>query len=156
MKMHLHRSYFKEGTNGTLFINGKFFCFTIELPWNHNKRNISCIPEGVYEIQPRFSKKFQHHLIVKDVKGRSYILFHPANDANKELLGCIAPVTYLKGIGKGTYSRNTMQKLLSKVYQAEERKEKIVLIISPSWSPQRGETKNIYYEYCKTLSKTDT
>ena len=129
MELLLQRSYFKEGTNGTLFINGKFSCFTIELPWRDNKRNISCIPEGVYEIQPRFSKKFQHHLIVKDVKGRSYILFHPANDANKELLGCIAPVTYLKGIGKGTYSRNTMQKLLSKVYQAEERKEKNVLII---------------------------
>lgn len=129
MELLLQRSYFKEGTNGTLFVNGKFFCFTIELPWRDNKRNISCIPEGVYEIQPRFSKKFQHHLIVKNIKGRSYILFHPANYANKELLGCIAPVTYLSGIGKGTYSRNAMQKLLSKVYQAKDRKEKIELII---------------------------
>lgn len=129
MKLHLHRSYFKEGTNGTLFINGKFFCFTIELPWNHNKRNISCIPEGNYEIQTRFSKKYQHHLIIKNVKDRSFILFHPANEANKELLGCIAPVTYLSGIGRGTYSRNAMQKLPSKVYQAKDRKEKIQFII---------------------------
>lgn len=129
MEITLHRSYFKEGTNGTLFINGKFFCFTIELSWRDNKRNIYCIPEGTYEIEPRFSKKFQHHLIVKDVKGRSFILIHPANDANKELLGCIAPVTHLSGIGKGTYSRNAMQKMLSKVYQAQDRKEKIVLII---------------------------
>ncbi|WP_430928937.1 DUF5675 family protein [Polaribacter marinivivus] len=129
MDILLHRNYFKEGTNGTLFINGNFFCFTIELPWRDNKRNISCIPEREYEIKTRFSKKFQHHLIVKDVKGRSFILFHPANDANKELLGCIAPVTYLSGIGKGTYSRNAMQRLLSKVYQAKDRKEKIILII---------------------------
>ena len=129
MEITLHRSYFEEGTNGTLFIEGIFFCFTIELPWRDNKRNISCIPVGAYEIDTRFSKKFQHHLIVKNVKGRSFILFHPANDANKELLGCIAPVTYLSGIGKGTYSRNAMQQLLSKVYQAKDRKEKIVLII---------------------------
>ena len=121
MEIILHRSHFEEGTNGTLFINNTFFCFTIELPWKDNKRNISCIPEGQYEIKTRFSKRFQHHLIVKDVKGRSFILFHPANDANKELMGCIAPVSYLKGIGKGTYSRNAMQQLLSKVYQAEGR-----------------------------------
>ena len=145
MELLLHRSYFEEGTNGTLFVNGQFFCFTIELPWNDNKRNLSCIPEGVYDIEPRFSKKFQHHLIVKDVSGRSFILIHPANDAKKELLGCIAPVTYLSGIGKGTYSKNAMQRLLSKVYQAKDRKEKIKLII-----------KKEYYEYRTTLSKTDT
>ncbi len=129
MEIVLYRNYYKEGTNGTLFIGEKFFCFSIELPWKENKRNISCIPEGQYEVQTRFSKKFQHHLILKDVKGRSYILFHPANDAKKELLGCIAPVTYLSGIGKGTYSRNAMQRLLSKVYQAKDRKEKILLTI---------------------------
>ena len=106
-----------------------FLCHTIELPWKNNKRNISCIPEGEYEIEPRFSKRFQHHLIFKNVKGRSYILFHPANDAIKDLEGCIAPVTYLSGIGKGIYSKDAMQKLLSLVYQAKERKEKILLTI---------------------------
>lgn len=136
----LHRAYFKEGTNGALFNSGKFLCHTIELPWNDNKRNISCIPEGVYEIEPRFSKRFKHHLILKNVKGRSFILFHPANNALKELQGCIAPVTYLSGIGKGVYSRNAMQKLLSLVYQAKDRKETILLTI-----------KSQNYEHCRTL-----
>ncbi|WP_262732688.1 DUF5675 family protein [Gaetbulibacter sp. NE] len=140
MKLVLHRAYFEEGTNGTLFNSGKFLCHTIELPWNDNKRNISCIPEGVYEIEPRFSKRFKHHLILKDVKGRSFILFHPANNALKELQGCIAPVTYLSGIGKGVYSRNAMQKLLSLVYQAKDRKETILLTI-----------KSQNYEHCRTL-----
>ena len=129
MELLLQRAYFKEGTNGTLSSSDKFLCHTIELPWNNNKRNISCIPEGFYEIAPRFSKRFQHHLILKNVKGRSFILFHPANDAVKDLQGCIAPVTYLNGIGRGVYSRNAMQKLLSLVYQAKDRKEKILLII---------------------------
>lgn len=136
----LHRAYFKEGTNGTLFNSDRFLCHTIELPWNDNKRNISCIPEGRYEIEPRFSKRFIHHLILKDVKGRNFILFHPANDALKELQGCIAPVTYLSDIGKGIYSKNAMQKLLSLVYQAKDRKETILLTI-----------KSQNYEHCRTL-----
>lgn len=140
----LHRAYFKEGTNGTLFYSYKsfdnFLCFTIELPWKANKRNISCIPEGQYEIEPRFSKRFKHHLMVKDVKGRSFILFHPANDAQRDLQGCIAPVTYLNGIGKGVYSRDAMQKLMSLTYQAKERKEQILLII-----------KSQNHEHCRTL-----
>lgn len=123
MELVLHRTYFEEGTSSTLFSYGKFLCHTIELPWNDNKRNISCIPEGVYEVEPRFSKRFKHHLILKAVKGRSFILFHPANDALKELQGCIAPVTYLSGVGKGIYSKNAIQKLLSLVYQAKDRKK---------------------------------
>ena len=129
MELLLQRAYFKEGTNGTLFCSDKFLCHTIELPWKNNKRTISCIPEGVYQIEPRFSKRFQHHLILKNVKGRSFILFHPANDAIRDLQGCIAPVTHLSGIGRGVYSRNAMQKLLSLSYQAKDRKEKILLTI---------------------------
>ena len=136
----LHRAYFEEGTNGALFNSNKFLCYTIELPWNDNKRNISCIPEGVYEIEPRFSKRFKHHLILKAVKDRSFILFHPANDALKELQGCIAPVTYLSGIGRGVYSKDALQKLLSLVYQAKDRKETILLTI-----------KSQNYEHCRTL-----
>ncbi|APY10425.1 hypothetical protein BWZ22_03840 [Seonamhaeicola sp. S2-3] len=140
MELVLHRAYFKEGTNGTLFTSDRFLCHTIELPWNDNKRNISCIPEGVYEVEPRFSKRFKHHLILKAVKDRSFILFHPANDALKELQGCIAPVTYLSGIGKGVYSKDAMQKLLSLVYQAKDRKETILLTI-----------KSQNYEHCRAL-----
>ena len=129
MELVLQRAYFKQGTNGTLFSSDRFLCHTIELPWINNQRNISCIPEGKYEVIPRFSKKFKHHLILKNVKHRSFILIHPANDAKRDLQGSIAPVTYLSGIGKGIYSRDAMQKLLSLVYQAKERKEKITLII---------------------------
>lgn len=145
MELILERAYFKEGTNGTLFSTDLFICYTIELPWANNKRNISCIPEGVYEIIPRFSKRFHHHLILKNVKGRSYILFHPANDAKRDLQGCIAPVTYLSGIGKGLYSKDAMQKLLSLVCQANERTAKITLTI-----------KSQNYENHRTLQKTNT
>lgn len=140
MELILERAYFKEGTNGTLFCSNHFLCHTNELPWNNNKRSVSCIPEGQYEVIPRFSKKFNHHLLIRNVKNRNLILIHPANNALKELEGCIAPVTYLSGLGKGTQSRVALQKLLSLVYQAQDRKEPILLTI-----------KSQNHEHCRTL-----
>lgn len=140
MELTLERAYYKEGTNGALFCSNNFLCHTIELPWFNNKRTVSCIPEGVYQLTPRFSTKFKHHLMLKDVENRSLILIHPANDASKELQGCIAPVLSLNGIGKGLQSAPAMQKLLSLVHQAKDRKETIFLTI-----------KSVNYEHYRTI-----
>ncbi len=129
MELVLHRTYYEEGTNSALFYNSKFLGFAIELSWLNNQRNISCIPEGKYELKARYSKKFKHHLHILNVKGRSLILLHPANNAKRELRGCIAPVTQLNGIGKGSYSKPLLQKLVSLCYQAFDRNETVLLTI---------------------------
>ncbi|MDX1828894.1 MAG: DUF5675 family protein [Lutibacter sp.] len=129
MELHLHRTYYKEGTNGVLFINDSFVGFCIELPWKDNLKRVSCIPEGVYQLKARYSDKFKHHLVLQNVSNRSLILIHPANDANKELQGCIAPVSSLTGIAKGLQSRIIFQKILSACFQAFDRKEKVTLTI---------------------------
>lgn len=129
MELVLERSYHQEGTQGSLFLNEKFLCFTIELPWLGNKRSESCIPEGGYELEARISKKFGNHLLLKNVPDRSLILIHPANYAKEELRGCIAPVSELTGIGKGSNSRVAMQKILSLCHQAFARKEMVFLTI---------------------------
>jgi hypothetical protein len=129
MELTLQRSYFKEGTNGVLFINNTFLGFTIELPWLENIRNKSCIPEGTYILKARFSKKFNHHLVLENVVHRTLVLIHPANHAKAELKGCIAPVTYLTAIGKGLNSKPLLDKLLSSCHQAFDRKEKVSLTI---------------------------
>ena len=129
MTFVLHRTYFEEGTNSALFFNGQFLGFAIELPWLNNQRHISCIPEGEYELKARYSPKFGHHLHIIDVKDRSLILLHPANNAKLELRGCIAPVTHLTGIGKGSHSKPLLQKLISLCYQSFDRNETILLTI---------------------------
>lgn len=129
MNLILQRTYFKEGTNGALFINQQFVGFTIELPWRENTKRVSFIPEGDYELKPRYSEKFKHHLALQNVPNRSLILIHPANDANKELQGCIAPVSSLTGIAKGLQSKIVFQKIVSLCYQAFDRKEKVTLTI---------------------------
>jgi hypothetical protein len=129
MVIWLSRTYFPDGTNGRLLCEGKLICNTIELPWKNNERRVSCIPEGKYFIRKRYSQKFKWHLEIVDVKNRSLILFHPANNALKELNGCIAPVTKLSGPGLGLMSRVAFEKLKKMVYQALDTKESVELIV---------------------------
>lgn len=130
MVFQLYRNQFEKGTYGVLFVDGQFVCFTIELPWKDNARNVSCIPDGCYELELWFTDRFKHHLVVRDVPGRSGILIHPANDAFKELRGCIAPVSHLSGVGKGLYSRSALDKLVMLAERSKTRNEPLYLKIS--------------------------
>lgn len=129
MVLELSRTYFPEGTNGKLECDGKLICYTIELPWKMNETKVSCIPDGKYFIKKRYSRKFQWHLEVIDVKNRTLILFHPANNALKELNGCIAPVTKISGPGLGLQSRLAFTKMKNLVYNALDSTETVLLII---------------------------
>lgn len=129
MKLTLTRTYRPGGTNGTLELNGKLVCYTIELPWRDNKPQVSCIPEGTYMLVKRYSDKFKHHLLVQDVPDRSLILIHPANNAELELKGCIAPVSTLLRPGCGEKSRMVFDPLMKLVYAALNRGEEITLHI---------------------------
>lgn len=129
MVLLITRTYFPDGTNGKLECEGKVICNTIELPWKNNETKVSCIPEGKYFIIKRFSKKFKWHLELIEVKNRSLILFHPANNALKELNGCIAPVTKISGAGLGLLSRKAFAKLRTIVYKALDEKQRVLIII---------------------------
>lgn len=130
MVLVLNRTYFPEGTQGVLEWNGTLICYTIELPWLGNQRRISCIPEGEYILQLRFSPKFKWHFLLMDVLGRDLILIHPANDAKLELLGCIEPVTVHTGIGKGNASRKAMSELRKIIFPLLEKEGQVVLVIT--------------------------
>ena len=85
-------TFSKESTIGELFINGERICDTLENPYLDNQRNISCIPEGVYDVRlrlPRESATRDYlHLLVQEVPNRDWILFHRGNTA-KDTSGCI-------------------------------------------------------------------
>ncbi len=129
MVLALKRTYFPTGTNGQIECQGKIICNTIELPWKSNKSKVSCIPEGKYLLEKRYSKKFNWHIEITQVKGRGAILFHPANNALKELNGCIAPVTKISGAGLGLMSRKAFTKLKTLVYQELDKGKKVLIII---------------------------
>ena len=129
MKLVLTRTYFPEGTNGKLEYQGKLICKTIELPWKLNDSLVSCVPEGKYFIRRRYSAKHKWHLELVEVPNRKFILFHPANNALRELQGCIAPVTKLSGPGLGLLSRKAFVKLKNLVYKALDKNESVEIRI---------------------------
>ena len=130
MELQLLRTYYPNGTNGELWCDGKLICHTIELPWLENQRKISCIPEGSYTVRKRFVAKFQWHLWVTNVTGRQWILIHAANNALKQLQGCIAPVTILESPGIGSLSREALKKVNDLAFHALDKGETVILKIS--------------------------
>jgi hypothetical protein len=93
-----------------------FECVTLELPYEENLTNISCVNKGVYEVTHRYSEKYKNHLILNDVPNRRYILIHYGN-YNTDTEGCILVGSRFAQINQDslldiTSSRRTLSELL--------------------------------------------
>ena len=103
-------------TLGELIIpDAGYSCKTLELPWKNNERRESCIPEGTYQVEKRFSDKFKHHFHILEVPDRDFILIHHGN-YKRDVKGCILVGNdYFDIDGDGhmdvTSSKKTMQAL---------------------------------------------
>ena len=72
-------------------LNGRdlvYTCHTLEKPFRGNKKRISAIPSGNYNVVKRVSPKFGLCFHVLDVPNRKYILIHAGNYVS-QTLGCI-------------------------------------------------------------------
>ena len=87
MKLELSTVETKSNTIGVMRYNG-FECFTLELPWLTNAKNISCIPAGTYECEKHVSPKFGDCISIKNVAGRTHVLIHSGN-YTRHTHGCI-------------------------------------------------------------------
>jgi hypothetical protein len=87
-----------NGSFGKMILDDGTSFETLELRWENNEQDFSCIQPGTYTCSVSFSPHFQRDLYhVLDVPNRSSILIHPANWAGDkrlglrcDLLGCIA------------------------------------------------------------------
>lgn len=92
--------YWKSGTYGILKVGG-LTLYTAEQPWNNNRPFESCIPDGMYRVEPFNSPsrgpvwiitgqgvvKYEHEAGDHD---RFLVQIHAANWPD-QLEGCIAP-----------------------------------------------------------------
>jgi hypothetical protein len=98
MNLMLKRKFHKDGfTEGKLFLNGQFECYTVE---DTDRRLESagcsakvyaktCIPRGVYDVTISMSNRFKRFLIeVLDVTCFKGIRIHSGN-SSKDTEGCI-------------------------------------------------------------------
>lgn len=102
MKLQVVRTQFgKDATNGMLFIDGKFECYTLEDQYQAVKvMHETCIPEGTYKLKlrtvggfnTRYTKKYptfhRGMLWLQDVPGFEYILIHQGN-TDEHTSGCL-------------------------------------------------------------------
>lgn len=93
-KVIIERNHFTDKqTTGTIIIINEsnqivFSAMTLELPFNHNQRNISCIPKGIYTCDRITSPRFGVCYRVNDVPNRMHILIHVGNYYT-DIRGCI-------------------------------------------------------------------
>lgn len=103
--------------------------YSLELPWKENKHNISCIPEGIYSVEPNNTTAHPHTYRVLNVPDRSGILIHIANYIS-DLRGCIGLGMSLNDIDKdGKLDISSSTKAVKKLYDliGEENFKLIIL-----------------------------
>ena len=102
MKLTVVRTQFgTDATNGLLFIDGIFECYTLEDQYQAVKvMHETCIPEGTYNIKFRktggfhakYTERYKnaHHgmLHIQDVPNFTYILIHTGN-TDEHTSGCL-------------------------------------------------------------------
>ncbi len=102
MKLQVVRTQFgTDATNGLLFVNGLFECYSLEDQYQAVKvMHETCIPEGTYDIKFRtvggFHEKYKkrygndHYgmLHLQDVPNFTYILIHAGN-TDEHTSGCL-------------------------------------------------------------------
>jgi len=139
MKLELIRKEFTDkSTIGELYINGTFFCYTLEdkdrgldqsqniLVINAKKLfGITAIPYGTYEVQLTVSNRFKRLLpILIGVKGYEGVRIHRGNTA-EDSHGC--PLVGYKKAYNQVFESSKAEEDLMKILK--EAKDKIILTI---------------------------
>lgn len=134
MKILLQRIFAgKDYTIGRMYIDGKLFCDTLELPialpdGRMNVPRKTAIPQGVYSIVVNMSPKFKRLLPrLVNVPHRDGILIHRGNTPS-DISGCILPGEN-KVKGKVLNSTQYERKLVELMLAAQSRLENIIIDI---------------------------
>ena len=146
MKLEVKRFQMgKDATNGLLFIDGVFECYTLEDEYRDVKvMHETCIPEGEYEIKLRTEGGFHSRYLkrygadwhkgmlwLQDVPQFTWILIHTLNDST-QTSGCLGVGSAqqdldLNAKGLISQSRDAYQRLYPKVRDAILAGDKVTI-----------------------------
>ena len=160
MKLDVVRTQFgKDATNGMLFINGVFECFTLEDEVRDVKvYGETAIPEGTYPIEfrkeggfhQRYSARYKnaHYgmLEIKDIPNFKWVLFHSGN-TDENTAGCIlvGDTQQDLDVSKDGFigaSRNAYKKMYDKIAVPMVNGEKVTLRVSSINLSEENEISN--------------
>lgn len=126
MLLHIQRKPSQDGaTLGTLFVDGEFFCYTLEDPVRalgpHGEGKVygdTAIPAGRYRVIIDFSQHFHKDMLhVLDVPGFDGIRIHGGNGAG-DTLGCPLVGTAVDGTNRIHGGLQIMPQLFARVQKA--------------------------------------
>jgi Family of unknown function (DUF5675) len=81
-------SYNTNSITGELFVDGRFVCHTLELPWKNNQSYVSSIPEGSYPAILRYDKPDKWRIQLDEVPNRTVVQIHTGNFPS-HIEGCL-------------------------------------------------------------------
>lgn len=114
-------------TVGALYVDGAYFCDTLEPPVREYGVKIpgrSAVPAGTYKTVLNYSARFQRVLpLLIDVPGFEGVRIHPGNGA-EDTRGCVL-VGFNRQKGRVLQSRATFERLFEKLRLAEQRGETV-------------------------------
>lgn len=131
MKLELIRkTYSERSTIGKLFLDGEFFCHTLEDVVRPQKvYGETAIPEGAYKVKITYSPRFKRDLpLLLNVPGFEGIRIHAGNTA-KDTEGCIL-VGDLAGQDIVWQSRAAFNRLFDKLKAAQNAGEEITIEVT--------------------------
>ncbi|WP_051412154.1 DUF5675 family protein [Halonatronum saccharophilum] len=105
-----------ESTMGMLKVDGDLVGYTLELPWEDNKRRKSCILAGQYKafIRDKSTSRWNYNVIqLRNVPNRNAIQIHRGNKIS-HTKGCIL-IGKTKGDNVVWQSKAAMDELMDKV-----------------------------------------
>jgi hypothetical protein len=134
MEFKLERQeYTNLSTIGSIYLDGDFICYSLELPYIDNQPFISCIPPDDYDLVPHNSDRHPNHFALiggtvshfpEPGKERSTILIHKGNFPH-EINGCIA-VGELKDRNQVIGSKAAFDRLMELIRQHDIKQIKII------------------------------
>lgn len=114
---------------GRLFVDGKYFCDTLELPARSDgKQPGTAIPGGIYECGIIYSPHFKRNLVdIKNVPNRTDIRIHAGNTV-KDTQGC--PLVGINSaLGTLTQSRDFEARITDIVAKALRGEDRVLITI---------------------------
>lgn len=116
-RLKVKRIHKRKDCTLSVVIYGELMFKMLELPDKNNQKNISCIPEGLYNAKKRISPGKGYEVIeYLNVPNRTYIQIH-CGVFTRHILGCQIPgLDFIDLDGDGipdiTNSRNALDELL--------------------------------------------
>jgi hypothetical protein len=129
MKLKVYRKIAPDVTNGTLYIDGKRFCYTLEDPVRFDGVKVygkTAIPAGKYKVIVNMSPKFKKLLPrLIDVPNYTGVLIHGGNDVD-DTLACIL-VGYDR-VGSNKIARSASNDLVKLLLDSGDKEHEIDIV----------------------------